>query len=215
MAKKVIFKYRVCARFRLKAASAPTAPLPGDRVTPSAPFETVGVDFAGPLMVRDGRELVKAYIALFMCAVTRAVHFELVSDLTARSFLMAFRRFATRRGLPKTVYSDNALTFKKESRDIEELHKNISRRDVQDFVAVDRVKWKFIVEKAAWWGGWWERLVRTIKDSLRRVLGRQFLTVEELMIVLHDAEACINSRPLTYLHALPDEPAALTPAHRD
>ncbi|XP_064463610.1 uncharacterized protein LOC135374602 [Ornithodoros turicata] len=213
LTKALIFRCITCSRNRVKAASAPTAPLPSDRITPNQPFEVVGVDFAGPVMVRSERGSSKSYIALFTCATTRAVHFELVSDLTARSFLMAFRRFVSRRGLPNTVYSDNALTFKKACRDIQKLQTAVRQSEIQDYFASHQIKWKFIVERAAWWGGWWERLVRTTTQCLRKVLGRQSLTFEEMMTVLQDAEASINSRPLTYLHASPDEPAALTPAH--
>ncbi|XP_064479234.1 uncharacterized protein LOC135392454 [Ornithodoros turicata] len=211
--KKIIFRCAACSRHRLQAASAPTAPLPPERIVRNLPFEVVGVDFAGPVMVRSGSGTSKSYIALFTCATTRAVHLELVSGLTARSFLLAFRRFIARRGLPTTVYSDNALTFKKRSREIQKLQSIVGKNEVQDYFANHRIKWRFIAEKAAWWGGWWERLVRTMKQSLRKVLGRQSLTFEEMMTVLQDAEASINSRPLTYLHASPDEPAALTPAH--
>ncbi|XP_064464098.1 uncharacterized protein LOC135375287 [Ornithodoros turicata] len=173
--KKIIFRCATCSRHRLQAASAPTAPLPPERIVRNQPFEVVGVDFAGSVMVRSGSGTSKSYIALFTCATTRAVHLELVSDLTARSFLLAFRRFIARRGLPTTVYSDNALTFKKTSREIQKLQSNVRKNEVQDYFANHRIKWRFIAEKAAWWGGWWERLVRTMKQSLRKVLGRQSL----------------------------------------
>ncbi|XP_064468687.1 uncharacterized protein LOC135382950 [Ornithodoros turicata] len=101
-----------CRRRRLSPESAPVAPLPRVRLTPSLPFDTVGVDFAGPLSVsrEDGTEH-KAYITLFTCRVTRAVHLELVSGMTTQHFLAAFRRFISRRGVPSLVMSDNARTF--------------------------------------------------------------------------------------------------------
>ncbi|XP_037504412.1 uncharacterized protein LOC119379243 [Rhipicephalus sanguineus] len=110
-----------------------------------------------------------------------------------------------RRGLPQTIYSDNALTFKKASREVQSLWKILRSRDIQDYCGSQRITWKFIIEKAAWWGGWWERMVKSMKVSLRNVLGRQSLSFEELTTVLADVEAAINSRPFTYVL---EEPAA-------
>ncbi|XP_077553627.1 uncharacterized protein LOC144168541 [Haemaphysalis longicornis] len=78
-------------------------------------------------------------------------------------------------------------------------------RDAQDYCSTQRITWKFIIEKAAWWGGWWERMVRSVKVSLRKILGRQSLSFEELTTVLADVEATINSRPLTYALEEPGE----------
>lgn len=171
------------------------------------------IDFAGPLYTKTKNDSAKSYIALFTCATTRAVHLELVSSLSSECFLLALRRFIARRGLPTTVYSDNALTFKRASRDIQRLWNILRSREAQDYCSLQRITWKFIVEKAAWWGGWWERMVRSVKVSLRKILGRQSLTFEELLTVLADIEATINSRPLTYDGQEPGEESVLTPSH--
>jgi len=73
--------------------------MPGARINSSPPFFVSGVDFAGPLFVKIPGGESKVYVLLFTCAVVRAVHLELVSDLTTSGFLMAFRRFVARRGL--------------------------------------------------------------------------------------------------------------------
>ena len=89
------------------------AALPEFRVRESFPFSKVGVDFAGPLFVKSKiGESKKAYIALFSCCVTRAVHLELVEDLTSQTFRRALRRFSSRRGTPALIVSDNAKTFR-------------------------------------------------------------------------------------------------------
>ncbi|GFY13409.1 integrase catalytic domain-containing protein [Trichonephila clavipes] len=87
-----------------------TAPLPALRVEQSAPFSVVGIDFGGPLYTKDEN---KHYIVLFTCAVTRALHLELVNNLTTETFLLALRRFISRRGLCSKILTDNAKTFKK------------------------------------------------------------------------------------------------------
>ena len=80
-----------------------------------ATFHYTGVDFAGPFFFKAspgrGRKVVRRYVAVFVCMVVKAVHLEVVSDLTTAAFLAAFRRFVARRGLCKVVYSDNGINF--------------------------------------------------------------------------------------------------------
>lgn len=64
---------------------------------------------------------------------------------------------------------------------------------------MEKIQWIFNPPTAAWWNGWWERLVRSVKELLRKILGRASLTYEELTTVLCDCEAIINARPITYL----------------
>ena len=78
-------------------------------------FSQVGVDFAGPLYVRDiyttNPEMHKCQIALFTCASTRAIHLELTPNLSASSFQRVLQRFMARRGIPSQFISDNGKTF--------------------------------------------------------------------------------------------------------
>lgn len=131
----------------VKAMQQTTAPLPRDRITESPPFETVGVDFAGPLYVKIKKgEVEKAYIALFTCAVTRAVHLELVSDMSTETFLLAFKRFISRRGLCRTVYSDNARTFKRADQDLRALWTAIKEPELFKYFTEKGITWKYIAE---------------------------------------------------------------------
>lgn len=77
----------VYKRFKAKAGQQTTAPVPKDRKTESPPFEVTGVAFTGPLYVKVDDSVKKSYIVLFTCAVTRAVHLELVSDQSTESFI--------------------------------------------------------------------------------------------------------------------------------
>ncbi|XP_035208627.1 uncharacterized protein LOC118183265 [Stegodyphus dumicola] len=65
---------------------------------------------------------------------------------------------------------------------------------------------------AAWWGGWWERLVRSTKTLLVRILGRSSVNFEELLTVLCDVESTLNNRPLTYIYDDSEELVPLTPS---
>lgn len=120
------------------------------------PFTWTGVDFAGPLYFPSSRDpqsnekiSEKVLICLFTCASTRAVNLELTRDLGVNSFLQAFRWFSSRRGLPSTLISDNAETFKASSKEIEKLFKS---QEFQRYLSNNRVSWRFIVEKAPWGG---------------------------------------------------------------
>lgn len=211
MTKCCVQKCFICKQTRAKAGQQISAPLPRERIDAVQAFETTGVDFAGPLYTKPDNE--KAYIALFTCPVRRAVHLELVSCMSTEAFLLAFRRFISRRGMCSVVDSDNARTFKRADRDLKDLWKLMEGSETQKLFAEKRISWRYIVDRATWWGGMWERLVRSTKTSLRKVLGKASLTFEELQTLICEVEAVVNSRPLTYVHAESSQPSSLTPAH--
>ena len=151
----------------------------------------------------------KAYICLFTCATSRALHLELTPDLSTEASIRCLRRSIARRGRPVSITTDNAKTFKRANNELGWLLKN---KRTQDFSANQGITWKFILEKAPWWGGYYERMVQLVKRSLRKVLGKAQLSYEELLTVLKEVEGVLNSRPLTYVYSdITEEP--LTPSH--
>lgn len=211
LVKSIIRSCLICKRFSVKPASQVEAPLPADRVQSAPPFEVTGLDFAGPLYVKESNA--KCYILVCTCATTRAIHLEIVSSLATEHFLLAFRRFISRRGVPSVVYSDNAQTFKKANSELRALWHTISHPSVREFYGQKGINWKYIVERAPWWGGFWERMVQSVKGPLRKTLGRASLTSEELETTLIEIEAMLNSRPITYVYNDPNDPEPLTPSH--
>ena len=204
--KRVVRHCVVCRRY----AASPCKPaqytdLPGNRVSDDPPFTHLGLDFAGPLYVKDARRSSqesdsgsnKVYVCLFTCASTRTVHLELTQGLNVRDFLLAFRRFASRRGLPATIQSDNVKTFQSSSKEIRKIARS---PDVWRYLTNNRITWNFIVEKAPWWGGYRERLVRSIKSPIKKVTGRSTVSYDEMCTLLNEVEAVINARPLTYVY---------------
>ncbi|GFS28562.1 integrase catalytic domain-containing protein, partial [Nephila pilipes] len=157
--KKALHKCLPCKLFKAKCGMQIEAPLPSERVVPSAPFTITGIDFAGPVNIRCLKPRDTAYIALFTCATTRALHIELVSDLTTDKFLLALQRFVGRRGLPNTIYTDNATTFHAANKELILLWQTLSSAKTQQYYAQNGITWRFIAPREAWWGGWWERLI--------------------------------------------------------
>ena len=115
--KTVIGKCSVCKKLEGRSyAVPPPPPLPEFRLSDAFAFIRVGVDFAGPMYVKDvfskNGDMTKVYIALFTCVANRAVHLELVPNLSAESYVRALARFKGRRGTPALIVSDNGKTFK-------------------------------------------------------------------------------------------------------
>jgi hypothetical protein len=114
--------------------------------------------------------------------------------MSTDKFLMALQRFAERRDLPHTIYTDNARTFHAANY---ELWKQLSAPKTHQFLAHNGMVWKFLAPRAAWWGGWWERMIGKVKRYLRKVLGQSRLTEEQLNTTLISIEASVTSRPIT------------------
>ena len=206
-----------CCRYSLKAPFQLMADLPAERVTPVRPFSLCGLDFAGPFITKlpecEGQ---KRYIALFVCFVTKAVHLELVSSLTKEACIMALKRFASRRGTPTKLFSDNGLNFIGARNELLKLEEVLASRDEESVFAYANQKgsqWIVIPPRAPHFGGLWEAGIKSMKRHLRRVVGQQKLTNEEFLTVLHQVEAVMNSRPLTPLSSRPNDLTPLSPAH--
>lgn len=147
------------------------------------------------------------WICLFTCAVYRAVRIEVVSSLSTDSFVQALRRFCSRQGRPRVMYSDNGSNFT----GFDNVCEKLDWDAIAQYSAAKRITWHFNPPSAPWWGGFWERLIGVMKTLLRRVLGRSCVNYEELQTLLCDVESVINSRPLTYLSSDPQDLVALTP----
>ena len=195
--------------------------LPVERITPGPVFDKVGVDYAGPVFIKYGHvrkpTIVKSYICVFVSLTVKAVHIELVSDLSTEAFLACLRRFISRRGCPSLLWSDHGTNFIGAAREMKDLFKLLKDSRTQDsitnFLSSKSIEWKFIPQRAPHFGGIWEAAVKSTKRHLKRIVGNVKLTFEELTTVLVQVEACLNSRPLTPLSNDDDGIEALTPGH--
>uniref|UniRef100_A0A1B0CTR4 Putative pao retrotransposon peptidase n=1 Tax=Lutzomyia longipalpis TaxID=7200 RepID=A0A1B0CTR4_LUTLO len=174
------------------------------------PFTHTGLDFFGPMEVKIGRSRVKRYGAIFTCFSTRAVHLELCDSLTADSCIMALRRFMSRRGTPKTIFSDNGTNFHGANNELAVSIKEVEDQQMKEFAESRGVEWKFNPPASPHMGGPWERLVRTVKTALKKTLSSTVPTPELLGTVLIEVENIVNSRPLCVIS---DDDVMLTPNH--
>ena len=186
-------------------------PIPKMRLSPSAPFTNVGIDYFGPLYIKDNQ---KVWICLYTCLVVRAIHLELLPDLSSDQFLLGFRRMLAKYGKPTTIISDNAKQFKLAKSTIDKLwSKATTNADVQSYIANEGIDWKFIVKLSPWMGGCYERMIGLVKRSLRKSIGKSCLTWDQLSTIICEVQAVINSRPLIYVGDDINSKEILTPSH--
>ena len=148
----------------------------------------------------------------------KAVHLELVSDLTAESFIACLKRFVARRGKPSSIWSDHGTNFIGANRTLKELHAFLisqkTEQAIYDFCTSQEIVWHFIPERSPHFGGLWEAAVKSLKMHLSRIVGNCKLDFEEMYTVLSQIEACLNSRPLGIVpHNDDDGIEMLTPGH--
>ncbi|XP_053686315.1 uncharacterized protein LOC128735856 [Sabethes cyaneus] len=193
--------------------------LPTVRVTAARPFSRTGVDYFGPIYVRPGprRTAVKGYVAVFICMCTKAVHLELVTDLSTECFLKALRRFIARRGICSDIFSDNGTNFVGARNQLKALFELLRSKEHQEGVtrecARDGIQWHFNPPSAPHFGGLWEAAVKSAKFHLLRVLGDHIASIEDMCTLLAQVEGCLNSRPLTAMSDDPHDLQPLTPGH--
>lgn len=211
----IIHRCIQCARHDAKPMSQLMGILPKSRVTPGKCFSRSGVDYCGPfhLKAHSGRcnIVVKGYVAVFVCMSSKAIHLELVSDLTSEAFIAALTRFTGRRGRVQELYSDNGTTFHGADKELLNAIKSWKKMSSEDMFLDFCIKWSFIPPVAPHHGGLWEAAVKSAKNHLKRVVGDQWLTFEELATVLVSVEACLNSRPIGRLSDDNADTLALTP----
>lgn len=220
LVRSVVNNCKRCIIDKKRACTQIMAALPPERTMLDRPFTTTGVDFAGPFDIKSftGRacRITKGYVCVFVCFATKAIHLEATSDLSTATFMSAFHRFISRRGCPKTIFSDNGTNFVGASRELERDMKSFLKschQTVCEKFGYQGVSWRFIPAGAPHMGGLWEAGVKSFKSHFRKhVVGMKY-TFEEFSTILARIEACLNSRPLSPLNDSPSELIALTPGH--
>ena len=210
LVKKEIRNCNVCKVFATKPYGTPTtSALPEFRTEVSRPFQYAGIDFAGPLKCKISKtKEKKAYVLIFTCATSKAVHLELTRTQTAEEFQKKLNTFITREMRSERIISDNAATSKATATWIKRIRKS---EKLQDFLAQQEISWQFNLSKSPWCGGMYERLIKEIKKTVYKTLGKTHLTFELHEAVVIDIEKHLNNRPLTYVESDEGGPHTLTP----
>lgn len=217
--KQVLHKCIVCFKCKPTELKYIMGNLPRERITPCRPFLNCGVDYAGPFLIKANKlrhtKYVKAYLCIFICFSSKAVHLEIVNDLSTKAFLNCLKRFVARRGKPSNIYSDNATNFVGAKNEIKQLYKLIqnNQQDIINHLSPDRISWHNIPPRSPNFGGIWESSIKSAKAHLIRIAGNASLTYEDFNTIITQIEACMNSRPLTELSNDPNDFTVLTPGH--
>lgn len=196
--------------------ATPKMPRMGELPTPRIdfgvkPFTHTGLDAFGPYSVKFGRGTVKRYGLIFTCLTYRAVHIELLDDMTTDLCIMALRRFLVRRGGCSHLYSDNGKNFVGAKnvlhKDLNELKEDLGAECAQKF----QLQWHFQPAYSPWWGGAWERLIQSIKKCIDFVMQSEKPHAHVLHNAIIEAEFWMNRRPLTHIPVDHEDAEPLTP----
>ena len=149
--------------------------LPDYRTTASYPSAITMVDFVGPFVIKadHDQQKNKAYIVIFSCVMSRAVHFATTQTMLVSEFIDRLNESIAARSRPKPIISDNAQTFKATSEVIKNLGKS---KELHKYLTEHEIHWYFILTKSQWKGTFYERLNRDLKKMLYQKLGRRYLT---------------------------------------
>ncbi|XP_015120540.1 uncharacterized protein LOC107043522 [Diachasma alloeum] len=214
-----ILKCVECARHRGIRAQQLMGQLPVARLVSDRAFSNTGVDYAGPVSLKTwkgrGHKTQKGWLVIFVCMATSALHLEAVTDYSADGFIAAYRRFVSRRGYCRHLYSDCGTNFLGADKELKKLF-SAGAKEFQHLSAVclkDGTRWSFNPPGAPHFGGKWEAAVKSVKYHLARTVRDTTLTFEELSTLLTQIEAVLNSRPLQALSEDPDDLSCLTPGH--
>ena len=191
-----------CRRFEGKGYSYPIAPpLPLSRLNDDYCFKYCAIDYAGPIYLKGSpgsSSNNKCWIFLCTCSSSRSLYLDLVHDCSASACIRGLQRLFARRGVPNEILTDNGTQF--------------TADETKVFAVSKGIKWRFNVPAAPWWGGLFERMVRSTKPCLKKSMQRSCFTYEETLTMLCEIECVINNRPLTHLYEDPRD-SPLTPNH--
>ena len=215
----IIYTCVVCRKLRRKPQEQKMADLPLDRLTPGPPFSSVGLDVFGPWQVvtrrtRGGSAQSKRWAVLFTCLTTRAVHIELIEDMSSSCFINALRRFIALRGPVKLFRSDRGTNFIGAVDDLRVNAINVEDNTFRTYLKDNRATWLFNAPHASHMGGVWERAIgsaRKILDSMLLQEGSKELTHEVLVTLMAEVCAILNSRPIAALDTDASSPLVLSP----
>ena len=199
-----VWKCVLCRKLRGGVSGQVMADLPYDRLEPAPPFTYSGVDLFGPLYIKEGRIEKKRWGCLFTCLATRAIHIEVAHSLSTDSFLNAYRRFIGRRGPIRQLRCDCGTNFVGAKNELHACLAEMNHDKIHNALSETNCDWidfKFNVPHASHMAGVWERMIRSVRTVLTAILDKHSLQLDDELLhtFMAEAEAIVNSRPITYI----------------
>ena len=219
MVRLIISKCVTCRYLRGRSGEQKMADLPQERLSESPPFTYCGVDMFGPFTIKERRSELKRYVILFTCFSSRAIHLETTITMETDSFINALRRFIGRRGSIRSMRSDNGGNFVGAGNELKKALSELDHDKIRGFLqteGADWIEWERNPPAASHMGGVWERQIRSVRSILSSLMKTHghMLNDESFRTLIVEAEAIVNSRPLT-VDSLsdPDSPNPLSPTN--
>ena len=201
----------VCRKTRRPVESQKMGDLPYTRTAIAPPFTYVGSDCFGPFYVKDYRKELKKYGVIFTCMASRAIHIELVDDMSTDAFINALRSFIAIRGPIRQIHTDKGANFIGAAKELAQ-KKQDNEAKFSCFANSNNIEWITNTPYSSHMGGVWERHIRTIRSILNSMLSINStrLTSSTLRTFLYEVMAIINCRPLA-IETEKDSPVPLSP----
>ena len=205
-----------CRRQRRPAEEQRMADLPTERLEPSPPFTHCGMDCFGPFLVKQGRKVNKRYGLLFTCLSSRAIHVEMLDDMTTDAFISGLRCLIAIRGAIQQIRCDQGSNFIGAKNEFKDALKEVDTERLATFLSEKQCDFHMNAPYTSHAGGVWERQIRTVRSVLQATIelssGR--LDDASLRAFLYEAMAIVNNRPLTIDNLSdPNSLEPLTPNH--
>lgn len=211
--KNVLAQCTTCKKLRKPAEEQLMGQHPPERLEKTPPFTHVGMDVFGHFLVKDRRTELKRWGLLFTCLYSRAVHVEMLEDLTTDSFICALRCFVAIRGPVRTLFSDQGTNFIGAMNEFERLIELTKDKEVKAHLLENKIEFRLNSPAASHQGGAWERLIRSIRVVLSGMASKYGgrLSTQTLRTAFYEAAAVVNSRPLTASEINDPEETIITP----
>ena len=214
---RIIKRCIKCRRLYGPPLQQKMADLPVERVTESSPFSYCGIDCFGPFLVKEGRKTLKRYGLIITCLSTRAVHIEVLDDMSTDAVIDALRRLIAIRGQVRQIRCDRGSNFVGASRELARAWQEMDKDSLKiTLLEKHRCEWVFNPPAASHAGGVWERMIRSARRILNGLMtsAESRLTTSSLRTLMYEVMAILNSRPLS-VESLEDPtgPLPLTPNH--
>ena len=214
IAKRIVKSCVLCKIKRKRLESQIMGNLPLERLKPSPPFSATGIDYFGPFTIKgevQKRTRGKCFGVIFTCLASRAVHIDVTPNYSTDGFLQVLRRFASIRGWPLKIHSDQGSQLVAASKELKAAVSGLDQDIIRQYGALNRCEWGFCPADAPWQNEATEILIKSAKRNLYTAIGAQVLSFSELQTVFAEVSQIRNQRPIGQHPESPEDGTYLCP----